>query len=341
MLRRVAPFLALYLFAPFTAEYLIGYDTSTGDPGQLLIGLLFFAPLYGGAAVIVRETARRTGRGWPTMILLALAFGLVQAGLVDHSLFNDSYRDIPYWEQERTPTYVPALGISAYMALEFLIGHVIWSIGVPIAMVETFVPDRRETPWLRKPGLATVAVLYLAVSALIFWDHVQTESFLPSTLQLVGAAAVVLALVAAAFLVGRRERPAGDRPPPTPRVVGAAALALLSAPYVMEGLLDWARPGTRFVTEWPGVALMAAEFIALAVLVGRWSRRRGWGAAHRLAVAGGALLSRAWLAFFVPPLGDVAFHRKLAHNLAFAAAAIVLLVMGARAARQGKPAGLA
>ncbi|SNR42784.1 hypothetical protein [Actinomadura mexicana] len=47
-------------------------------------------------AVLIREAARRTGRGWPTIVLLGAAFGLVQAGLIDQSLFNpDSWTSRP------------------------------------------------------------------------------------------------------------------------------------------------------------------------------------------------------------------------------------------------------
>ncbi|MDI6105080.1 hypothetical protein QLQ12_41500 [Actinoplanes sp. NEAU-A12] len=50
--------------------------------------LLFLGPLYGSVAVLIREVARRRGGGWPVMVLLAAAFGLVQAGVVDQSLFD-------------------------------------------------------------------------------------------------------------------------------------------------------------------------------------------------------------------------------------------------------------
>lgn len=61
--RRLAPVVGLFFLAPLTAEYLAGYDTSTGNIGELFAGLHFLAPLYGGALVI-REVARRSGRAW-------------------------------------------------------------------------------------------------------------------------------------------------------------------------------------------------------------------------------------------------------------------------------------
>jgi len=91
----IAPTLGLFFLAPLTAEYLIGYSSETFT--EMLVGLWLLAPLYGGAAIIIRESARRTGRGWPTIILLSLAFGVFQAGLIDHSLFDPSYQITDSW----------------------------------------------------------------------------------------------------------------------------------------------------------------------------------------------------------------------------------------------------
>ncbi|HET9222491.1 MAG TPA: hypothetical protein VFO07_08310 [Roseiflexaceae bacterium] len=331
-LRRIAPALGVFFLAPLTAEYLIGYDTSTGDFGALLFGLIFFGPLYGGAALIIREVTRRAGRGWLTMILLAFGFGVLQPALIDHSLFNPSYRDIEYWQDQLGPTYIAGLGIGAEPALNFIVGHAIWSICAPIAIVETLVPYRRTTPWLGVLGLTIIVVLYILVSALFFLDHVEHEQFLPSAPQLLGAAAVVVTLIMAAFVAGRRPRPTLERLAPNPWLVGALAFAALNPLYIVEVTLALLAVESSFVVDWRGVALNTGLLAALAILVVRWSRRVGWGAAHRLALAGGALLTRVWLAFFVEPLGEVALYEKLVHNTVFAIGALVLLGAAARAA---------
>lgn len=334
--RRLAPAAGLFFLAPLSAEYLTGYDTSTGDPGALLLGLLFLAPLYGGPALIIREVTRRAGRGWPTIILLALGFGVAQAGLIDHSLFNTSYRDIGSWHDDLAPTYIPALGIGALYALTFIGGHAIWSFGVPIAIVETFVPERRTSDWLGPTGLAIVAAAYLLVAGLIFRDHVQHERFRPTTPQLGAAASVVVAFVGAAFAVGRHPRPPVEQPTPAAWQVGAVALGTLSLPSVIELVLARFGSMSPLLVGWWGVALSSALLAALPIQVARWSRRAGWGAAHRLAVAGGALLSNAWLAFFVEPLGSVSTFDKLVHNVAFAVGAVGLLaVAGGKVRRTG------
>ncbi|HEY0734494.1 MAG TPA: hypothetical protein VGD69_06285 [Herpetosiphonaceae bacterium] len=333
-LRRIAPVLGVFFLAPVLAEYLVGYDTSTGDPGALLFGLLFLAPLYGCPALIIREVTRRTGRGWPTIILLAFGFGVIQAGLIDHSLFNPSYRDIEYWQAQLMPTYVPALGIGVDPTLDFVLGHVIWSFSLPIALVETFVPERRATPWLGKFSMALIVVLYLLISALIFSDHVTSEQFLPSPGQLIGATAVVAACFVAAFMVGRRPRRRLDRPIPSAWHVGFLAFAALNLSYLIDvgfALLD---VGVAFDASWWDVAVTVVMVAGLAIAVTIWSRSTDWNAAHRLALAAAALLTHVWLAFLVEPLGDVPLQAKLLHNVGFALGSLVLLVAAARAAKR-------
>jgi hypothetical protein len=58
--RRVAPAVGLFLLAPLVGEYLLG-NLSIRD----IVALLFLAPMYGGGALLIREVARRTGRGVP------------------------------------------------------------------------------------------------------------------------------------------------------------------------------------------------------------------------------------------------------------------------------------
>jgi hypothetical protein len=333
-LRRIAPALGVFFLAPLMAEYLIGYDSSTGDFAVLLAGLMVLAPLYGGPALLIREVARRTGRGWPTMILLAFGFGLLQAGLIDHSLFNLSYRDIDYWQDQLAPTYIPALGIVVDPTIDFILGHVIWSFCIPIAIVETLVLRRSTMPWLGKPGLILTSVLYILAAVLIFTDHVESEQFLPSTPQLIGAVLAVVAFFVAAFIAGRRPRPPVDRPAPNPWLVGAVAFAVLNLSFIIEIVFALLEIGVTIDASWWDVALTVVPLGGLAIVVARWSRWAGWGAAHRLALAGAALLTRAWLAFLVQPLGDVALYDKLIHNAVFALGGLILLGAAARAARK-------
>ncbi|MER7342742.1 hypothetical protein ABT403_33575 [Streptomyces sp. NPDC000075] len=309
MLRRLLPVLGLLVLAPVCAEYLIGYDQIIGRPLELLTGLLYLAPLYGTVAVLIRETARRTGRGWPTILLLSAAFGLVEAGLIDQSLFNPDFVDDPSWDQDRMPTLVPVLGVSVKQLLGFVAGHVIWSFAAPVAVVEACVPRLARRPWLGRAGTVVVAVLY--VLAVVVFTHEHTRRFTASPVQLGVTAAAVLGLVAAAFAVPRRLAVASRRGV-SPWAAGGAAGVLLAAHQLS--------PST-----WTGAALDAVVLALGGGLLLWCSRAAGWGGHHVLAVAGAALVVNAGLSFAVDPLGEVSLTVKYTVNAALTLAVLVLL----------------
>jgi len=214
--RRVAPAVGLFFLAPLVGEYLLG-NVSIVEIWALPV----LALLYGSGAILIREVARRTGRGWPTMLVLGLAYGLIEAGLIDQTLFKPPELTTGV---VGAATYVPALGISVSDLLSFVVGHAGWSIGIPIAMVEALVPTRRTTPWLGRAGLAVTGALYLLGAVLIF-RFMQQDSggFLAPAPKLAAVAVGSAALIGFAFALGRRPRPPVDRPALRPWLVAAVA----------------------------------------------------------------------------------------------------------------------
>jgi hypothetical protein len=310
--KRLAPALGLVLLAPMTGEFLLG-NISIRE----IVALLFLAPMYGGGALLIRESTRRTGRGRPTVLLLGCAYGLVEAGMFDGSLFNPSFEGLDF-----TATYVSALGISATNALHFVVGHAVWSIAVPIALVEALVPARRTTPWLGKVGLAVTAVVYLLGGLLVLnWSR-RTGNYVTSPAQLAGTALVVAVLVVIAFRLGRTPAGTGATPAPRPLAVGVGA-------FVASSLFSLA-PET-----WPGVAVAAVLLLVTAAVVVRWSRRADWDDRHRLALAGGVLPTYVWLAFVVASLEGHTDPLSLAGIVVFAAVAFALLLVAVRRTSAG------
>lgn len=76
----------LFFLAPLIAEFLLG-----NLPVNMLPALVLLAPLYGGGALVIRESVRRTGRGWPSILLLGLAYAIVEEAFATQSLFNPDY----------------------------------------------------------------------------------------------------------------------------------------------------------------------------------------------------------------------------------------------------------
>jgi uncharacterized membrane protein len=304
-IRKAAPVAGLLVLAPFVGEFLLG-NLSV----RILPALLFLVPMYGGGALLIREVVRRTGFGWPAILLLGAAYGVIEAGLADQSLFNPTFEGHDF--QSVTP--IPALGISAENSLSFVAGHAVWSIGIPIALVEHLTPARRTTPWLGPVGLAVTALAYTWGLWIVFRELHDSEGFLAGPAQLTGAAVVAALLVAAAFLT---RRPGAARPAagwvPRPWLVAAGGF-VVSSVFV-------ARPES-WGGFWFGVALLPLAAVAVAAL----ARRPRWTQRQHIALCGGVLLTYAWLGFALTGLMEPGDPVRWWGNAGFAAVAVALLV---------------
>ena len=309
--QRFAGVLALLVLAPWVGEYLLG-----NIPLSQLVALPFLVPMYGCGALLIREVTRRSGRGWPTVLLLGAAYGVVEAGLVDQSLFNQHFEGTGFLSRT---TYLPALGLTVSDGLSFVAGHAVWSVGTAVAFAEFAVPDLRRTPWLGRTGLSITAVLYLLGCLIVYRDLVREEGFVASAGQRLGAVATALALIVLGLVLPSAEADGNRRPGRVPRpwVLGAGTLVVLGAFF--------GRP-----EDWAGVVLGGALLAGGSVVL-RWlSGRAGFGVRHEWAVAGGALLTYAWGGFVLTQL--VRPHDPVARlgNILFAAAAVILLIWTGR-----------
>jgi hypothetical protein len=316
--------LGLFLLAPLVAEFLLG-----NLPLTALGSLLVLAPLYGGGALLIREAARRLGRGWPTLLAWALAYALLEEGIVTMSLFNPGYAGADLL----ATGFIPALGIGAPWTVQVLAMHTVWSIAVPIALVEALAGPRRAVPWLGRLGLTITAGLFAVGLALNTLISVALFQFVAAPLQLIGTGLLVLVLVASGLGFGRRSRPApgaGRRPAPSPWLVGGISFVVSGIFRVLPLPGWWSR---HWIGDWPPwllVGLVALLAVGTSAAVVAWSRRRGWGEAHRLALAGGALLTYAWAALPQRPVLPADPTVDLIGNAVFAAGAVALLVVAAR-----------
>lgn len=331
---RLRSALALFLLAPLIGEFLLGNQPITALPSVLLL-----APLYGGGALLVREVTRRAGRGWPTMIVLGAAYALIEEGPVDQMLWNPHYGGFDLGAAY-AGLRVPLLDTSVQLLQDVLTLHTVWSVCVPIALVEAFARDGDRTrPWLGLPGLSATALVFTAGSGFLALAQVRSEDFVATPAQFAAAGVLIAVLITAAFLrrppgarytTGRPSgaryttgRPSGaryttGRPPPAPWVVGALSFAATSAYWGREYLPDGV-PAAVPVLGW---VLLAAAVLVPCV---RWARSERWTGAHRLGLAGGALLTYVWVGFEQVRYLDVSRATGLIGNAVFATGALVLL----------------
>jgi hypothetical protein len=313
-LRGIAPALGLFFIAPLVAEFLLG-----DLPLTLLGALVILAPMYGGGALLIREVVRRTGRGWPSIFVLAFAYAIFEEAFTTQTLFNPNYLHLNL--HLLAPAYIPALGIGAWWTIFVLTLHTVWSISTSIALTEALVPDRATTPWLGWPGLTITAVLFVLAAVASTKFEIKQDHFIASTRQFVVAAVACVAVIAAAFRLPSKPPARVQGWVANPWLVGAGALIAGSIFLVVPNSWGWWAVALYLLLD---SAVIAAVFIQ--------SHRTGWDARHRLALAAGAALAYAWHAFIQAPAVGGTHNLRLVRigNVIFAAALLVLLLIAAR-----------
>jgi hypothetical protein len=289
------PAVVLLLIAPLIGEFLLGNVSL--DSLQALTIYPVLALLYGSGAVLIREIARRRGRGYPTMFALALAYGILEEGIVTQSLFNTHFAGLDrqgYGE-------IPGTGITLPWVLYVLTIHSVWSIVVPIALTESLFWRRRLDRWVSRPAIVGLVVLYVIGFVALFAGTIYEEHFVAPPVELAAVLVVAAAVVVVTLRAGRRPDPAphqpdraGRRPWPPP-VLTVLVLVLGSAIVLLFDL-----GATERLLSADVEAFATAVVLALgAVLVLSESGRPGWSGRHHHGVLAGAVLTYAWVGFRV------------------------------------------
>lgn len=315
--RRFAAALVLVFLAPFVGELLLG-----NTPVRLIFAYLLVLPMYGFGALFIRELSRRTGRGWPTILILGVAYSVVEEGLADMSLFN------PNFMGQHLLAYGNLFGIGWPWWFFVLTLHAVWSIGVSIALAEALFTSTGPNPWLSRKGLVVSAVGFGFGAVLIHFVGGQGYQLLAGQAAL--SRLLVAALVTVAFLIPpqRGVQAPDSHQAPNPWVVGGMAFVLTSAFMVITRLAD--------PLQLPAAVLILVYLMlyGLAVFaVWRWSRRIGWNAEHRFGLAAGALLTYAWYGFVQAPHDML----DVIGQAVFALVALGILILAGRQLRTDKP----
>lgn len=282
-LKRLSPALWLLLGAPLLAEFLLG-DYNLRQVGYLGI----FVPLYGASALLVREITRRTQRGWPTMVMLALVYAMAFEGYVNQTLFNPNYAG----QHLLAYGFLPELGISLNYTTYILTLHTVWSLCSPIAVAEALAGPRWEETWLDRKGILCIGVLSLLGLTATGVSSFKAFHFLASPLQLAMIGGLMVTCAVLAFSLFERNEEAADstsRAAPSFWIIALATFVLSS---VFQLWFHYA-PGNH-LDPWLGLAGFVAVIVLALTTILRWSNRRGWGPLHTLAAATGPILTYGW-----------------------------------------------
>lgn len=278
-----SPAAILFLLAPLVGELL---SSSSPFPG-FLAAWLPLAVLYGSGALLIREARVRWSLGWPAVFLLGAAYGIVEEGIVVRSFFDPRWGDLGLLAE-----YGRAGGVNWTWSHLLTLFHSAMSIAAPILAVELAFPDRRNESWIGRRGLIWSGLGVLG------WIALGDAGFMDATAgQLLGATAVVGALVLLAVRVHRPDRAAVPATPRPRRYFWLAFVTGLVTFVIPHAASE--NPGLHAV--WPSIGITLVPAFGL-YLWDRWSARgTAWTDVDRSALFGGAI---GWLAVLVVLTGQ-------------------------------------
>ncbi len=255
---RSHPILCLALLTPGLPEYL---STSSPVLNLAVNPFWFFLQLainlaqYTAGALLIREAVLRWHKGWGTVFLLGLAYGITEEGLGDNTLFNSNHG-----ADGVLGSFGRFAGVNWVWATGVLAFHVVYSIGLPILLLGLAVPRTRGRSLVGRRGLI-VAVISLAGSTALETVIVYGSSqFWMGTPLLVGSLVAIVVLVALAYRVpADAVRATRDRPTLSPWAVGAIGFSGFPVLFLLEYFVPYFGV--------PPVAVIGGELIFLVLLL--------------------------------------------------------------------------
>ncbi len=249
------PVLVLLFLSPAIAELLSSSSPPLEFFNPLTLSLL--VAFYGCGALLVREAWVRWGRNPYSLLLLGAAYGIVEEGLLVKSFFSTTWPDLGMlaW-------YGRWLGVNWVWATMLTIYHSVFSIAIPIVLVELAFPWAKGKQWLKTRGLALFSLIFAGVSTLFF---VFFRYEVPA-IYLLSALLVAIALVFISRKVAYRYSLGLEKPPGAIRLaaIGSSWSAfLIIGPYLLGNL---------------GVPAIACVFSLVVVFLAyfRWVLRYDW-----------------------------------------------------------------
>ena len=243
---RFSPALLAFLLAPVLGELM---SSSVPMPG-FLIAWIPLALLYGTGALLCRELAFRWKTGWVGILLLGVAYGIYEEGLVARSFFDPEWKDL-----EGLGVYGRAIGVNWIWTELLTLFHAAVSIAATIAIVEMVFPHRRGEAWLGRRGMTWTGIgfgLWLPLGMVAFAET--------NNLHLVACAAVIALLVWAAARARSPLLPPREAHVPRPRRFLMVAFATTAFVFI------WTFTTGEYGV--PPAGVTAAVLVAVPALAG-------------------------------------------------------------------------
>jgi len=150
------------------------------------IVFLLLASLYGSGAIIVRELTKRWRKGWPSILLLGAAYGILEEGLMVKSFFDPNWIDLGI-----LGTYGRWLGVNWVWAEWLTIYHSIFSITMPILIVDLIYPSYKEKNWI---GNRALVGFFILLSSVVLFGQIFLTPY-PLSFEQVFDSMIIIALL--------------------------------------------------------------------------------------------------------------------------------------------------
>ena len=230
------PLLFLLLLTPGIPEYLSASSQLT----LLVISpLIFFGllaanlGLYGSGVILIREAMIRWKKGWASVFLLGVAYGIVEEGIALWTLFNPLAQPVG-----NLGFYGHWLGVNWVWTVSLLIFHSVYSIGLPIFLFGLVFPELKSKSLVSGAGL-TFSIFGLTIDccALFVLESVIYPNYTPGAgLLLFSGLVITILIITARKLPGNFLKIKPSEPDWGPRKFAVVGALLFPATLLTGGI---------------------------------------------------------------------------------------------------------
>jgi len=292
----------LALLTPLIAELTFG-----SAPLRFAYLILLWLPIYGAGILLIRELVVRTGRSWPSIIVLGLAYELAEDGIGLQALTSKHLYHAADWAPQIFGFNV------AYWVLN-IIYHVVFSAIIPIFIANIIFPALKDKPYLKKGGLVWVTLFALIGVGLLRASVPPQEDpgYNEPLMIIIGCVVAIIALGVVALKIMPPKKPMQNMNTPVPSAKNLVACGLASTVVVFGLMYPFAGAHQPLFLHgaWAYIPVAVGAMLAIWVYktITKWSGSSHWNVKTALALTSGALVGHTLF-------GLVAAHLKVVDRI--------------------------
>ena len=279
---RARPVLCLLLLTPGIPEYL---SSSSSLAGLVLFPVPFFLflglnlGLYGPGVLLIREAVVRWKKGWPTVLALGAAYGILEEGIALSTFYNSNAAPVA-----NLGFYGHWVGVNWVWIPGVVMVHMVYSIGLPILLLGLALPATRGQRLVSARGVRLLFAILAADVVLLMAIVYFGEHFWMGDAIFLASLAAIAGLLYLAYRLPTTisSRPAGRGL--SPSWLGTLGALAFPSTLVTEGIAEFLRA--------PPWAAIAGVLAVMAGLLHLWRWGLGTPGHERalIATAAGLLL---------------------------------------------------